>query len=317
MIGSVSLRARILSGIVWKAASQVTLELTRMVVALLLARTPAPHDSGLAAMVLVFSGLRSRVIARRARNHIIIQRRDAQRRRTAFSIVLRSSAGAGPLPARALLGLAPSRAAAASFFERARRPLALRRLSVGFLVSSLGSTQMALLVRRHGVLLLTLAAADRRAPGLEPQSASASPSLASARGGSSASCSARPSRRSVLHLAADGVVSLCCVFSTTSISKLDFFAGYASPSRFPAEVLPSCSFASVLIGRVPGAAVLATDALGDDEWFPCPRPHRPRHGAQVSFPGFARTEQLPGADGEIGTGKRAPHRCDSLSPRSW
>ena len=48
--------SRILSGLAWKAGSQLTLQISRMVVALILARLLAPDDWGLAAMVLVFSG---------------------------------------------------------------------------------------------------------------------------------------------------------------------------------------------------------------------------------------------------------------------
>src|SRR4029077_6886994 len=51
-----SVGSRIRSGLAWKACSQISLQLSRMVVALVLARLLAPHDWGLAAMVFVFSG---------------------------------------------------------------------------------------------------------------------------------------------------------------------------------------------------------------------------------------------------------------------
>src|SRR4029453_17297278 len=51
-----SIGSRIRSGLAWKAGSQVVLQISRMVVALVLARMLAPHDWGLAAMVLVVSG---------------------------------------------------------------------------------------------------------------------------------------------------------------------------------------------------------------------------------------------------------------------
>src|ERR687892_2170738 len=52
-----SLRGRVVRGVAWKALSQVVLQLSKIVVALVLARLLAPHDYGLAGMVLVFSSL--------------------------------------------------------------------------------------------------------------------------------------------------------------------------------------------------------------------------------------------------------------------
>ena len=51
------LEAQVLRGIAWKVASQVILQGSRIVVALVLARLLAPHDYGIAGMVLVFSSL--------------------------------------------------------------------------------------------------------------------------------------------------------------------------------------------------------------------------------------------------------------------
>src|SRR4051794_14805870 len=51
------LRRRVLRGLAWGAASQVILQISRIVVAVILARLLAPHDYGVAAMVLVFSSL--------------------------------------------------------------------------------------------------------------------------------------------------------------------------------------------------------------------------------------------------------------------
>ena len=51
-----SIGSRIGSGLAWKAGSQVMLQISRMVVALILARLLAPHDWGLALEVLVVSG---------------------------------------------------------------------------------------------------------------------------------------------------------------------------------------------------------------------------------------------------------------------
>lgn len=51
------LGARVRAGLGWKAASQTTIQVTRVATTILLARLLAPSDFGLAGMVLVFSGL--------------------------------------------------------------------------------------------------------------------------------------------------------------------------------------------------------------------------------------------------------------------
>lgn len=48
--------AGIRAGVAWKAVSQLTVQLSRIVVVLVLARMLSLHDWGLAAEVLVFSG---------------------------------------------------------------------------------------------------------------------------------------------------------------------------------------------------------------------------------------------------------------------
>jgi len=52
-----SLHGRVVRGVAWKAASSVFGQLSRLVVAAILAHLLSPHDYGLAAMVLVFSSL--------------------------------------------------------------------------------------------------------------------------------------------------------------------------------------------------------------------------------------------------------------------
>src|SRR5438876_6531449 len=54
---SSGLRSRILQGLAWGAASQLTLQVARVIVGVTLARLLAPDDYGVAAMVLVFSSL--------------------------------------------------------------------------------------------------------------------------------------------------------------------------------------------------------------------------------------------------------------------
>src|SRR5439155_6662299 len=51
------LRTRVLRGLAWKGASQVFLQSSRIVVALVLARLLSPHAYGVAGMVLVVTSL--------------------------------------------------------------------------------------------------------------------------------------------------------------------------------------------------------------------------------------------------------------------
>ena len=133
--------ARIMSGLAWKAGSQITLQISRMVVALILARLLAPHDWGLAAMVLVFSGFVV-VFTDSALGTALIQRKELleEDRSTVFWM----SAGIGVV--LAVTGISLAGPLAHFYGEAAIRPL-FAVLSIGFFVSALGTTQSALLVR--------------------------------------------------------------------------------------------------------------------------------------------------------------------------
>ena len=136
-----SIGSRIRSGVAWKAGSQLTLQLSRMAVALILARLLAPEDWGLAAMVLVFSGVVV-VFTDSALGTALIQRRtiSEEDRSTVFwasvviglALMLGGFALAEPL---------------ARFYGEPEVASLFAVLSIGFLVSALGSTQQALLVR--------------------------------------------------------------------------------------------------------------------------------------------------------------------------
>jgi O-antigen/teichoic acid export membrane protein len=133
--------SRIRSGLAWKAGSQLTLQLSRVVVALVLARLLAPHDWGVAAMVLAVSGSVV-VFTDSALGTALIQRRQLYPgdRSTVFWLTV----GIGALLAVGGIGIAGP---LSHFFgEPAVRPLFIA-LAVGFFISALGATQMSLLMR--------------------------------------------------------------------------------------------------------------------------------------------------------------------------
>jgi O-antigen/teichoic acid export membrane protein len=132
---------RIRSGVGWKVLSQIVWQLSRMAVALVLARMLAPSDWGLAAMVLVVSGLVV-VFTDGALFDALIQRPDLND--DDCSTVFWTSAGIGLL---LMLGGIAFSGLLANFYNDARVQPLFAVLSVTFLVNSLKSTQSALLTR--------------------------------------------------------------------------------------------------------------------------------------------------------------------------
>lgn len=139
--GPVDIGSRLLSGVAWKAASQVTLQISRIVVALVLARLLAPHDWGLAAMVMVVAGFVV-VFTDSALATALIQRRELLEADRSTVFWLSAAIGAS----LALLGFFFSGPLAAFYREPDIRPLFIA-LSIGFFVTALGTTQAALLAR--------------------------------------------------------------------------------------------------------------------------------------------------------------------------
>jgi O-antigen/teichoic acid export membrane protein len=152
---TVSIGSRIRSGLAWKAGSQVTLQISRMVIALVLARLLAPHDWGLAAMVVLLSGFVV-VFTDSALGTALIQRRDL--REEDRSTIFWMNTAIGVLLAVVGIGLAGP---LASFYGEAEVEPLFAVLSIGFFVTALGSTHAALLVRemRFNLLELRLIAA--------------------------------------------------------------------------------------------------------------------------------------------------------------
>jgi O-antigen/teichoic acid export membrane protein len=136
-----TMRARVLGGLAWKSVSQIVLQGLRLVVAIVLARLLTPEEYGLAGMVLAFSGL-VLLFSDLGFGAALIQRRtlSEEDRSTVFWTSL--AVGAGFV----LLGVGLSGVLADFYGEPRVQPL-FAVLSVVFLVSSIESTQVALLTR--------------------------------------------------------------------------------------------------------------------------------------------------------------------------
>jgi O-antigen/teichoic acid export membrane protein len=139
--GVPDLRARVLRGFAWVAASQVGAQLTRAVVAIVIARLLTPEEYGLAALALVFASL-VMVFSDLALGAALIQRKD-------LSVVDRDTAFWTTLAAGLIftvLGVALSGPLASLYGEPDAQPL-LFVLSLSFVVAALGATQQNLMLR--------------------------------------------------------------------------------------------------------------------------------------------------------------------------
>jgi O-antigen/teichoic acid export membrane protein len=136
-----TLRARVVRGLGWKVASQVFLQLSRLAVAVVLARLLTPHDFGVAGMVLVFTSL-GLVFSDVALGAALVQRKELTE--DDRSTVFWTSLGVGGL--FTVAGIAAAGPIAGFYGEPQVRPL-LIVLSFSFVIGSLASTQEALLVR--------------------------------------------------------------------------------------------------------------------------------------------------------------------------
>jgi O-antigen/teichoic acid export membrane protein len=136
-----TMRSRILRGLAWKAASGGFRQVSQMVVAIILARLLTPHDYGLAAMVLVFSSLII-IFSDLALGAALVQRKELSERDRSTVFWISTGVGAFFM----LVGVALSWPLAAFYGEPKVQAL-FAVLSIGFLVTALGTTQTALLNR--------------------------------------------------------------------------------------------------------------------------------------------------------------------------
>ena len=145
-----NLRAPVVRGLAWKGASQIFLQGSRIVVAVILARMLTPHDYGLAAMALVLASLVI-VFSDVALGAALVQRTrlTEEDRSTAFW----TSVAVGAICTG--LGIGLSGVLAGFYGDDAVRPL-FAALSVSFVVTSLATTHEALLVREMNFRSLEL-----------------------------------------------------------------------------------------------------------------------------------------------------------------
>jgi O-antigen/teichoic acid export membrane protein len=133
--------ARAVRGLAWKAASQVVFQVSRIAVAVVLARLLAPHDYGLAGMVLAFSWF-VLAFSDLSLGAALVQRRSISE--LDRSTVFWTSLAAGT--AFTLLAVTLSWPLAAFYGQPEVQPLFVA-VAFSFVITSLGVTQAALLTR--------------------------------------------------------------------------------------------------------------------------------------------------------------------------
>lgn len=144
------MRARVQRGLVWKGVSSATLQGSRLVVGLLLAHLLTPHDYGVAGMAIVFASLVF-VFSDLSFGAALVQRRELTE--DDRSTVFWTSAAVGLV--LTLCGIALSGPLASFYDEPQVRPL-FAVMSLSFLVTSVASTQTALLTREMNFRALEL-----------------------------------------------------------------------------------------------------------------------------------------------------------------
>jgi O-antigen/teichoic acid export membrane protein len=144
------IRSKVVQGLAWTGMSQVALQITRLAVAVVIARLLTPAEYGLAAMALVFSSL-VLVFSDFALGAALIQRKTLTEadRSTAFWTMAATGVGF------CVLGVALSGPVASLYDEPDAQPL-LAGLSVSFLITALGATHQSLLLREMSFRRLEL-----------------------------------------------------------------------------------------------------------------------------------------------------------------
>jgi O-antigen/teichoic acid export membrane protein len=278
VVAAPELRSRVLRGLAWKGGSQVFLQVSRIVVALVLARLLAPHDYGIAGMVLVVSSL-VLVFSDVALGAALVQRHELTE--ADRSTVFWTSLGVGALCTGA--GVAVAGPVARFYGEPSVAPL-LAALSAGFVVNALATTQEALLVRELGFRRLEL----RMMGG----------TLAGAVVGISLAALGFGAWAIIGQQLALGVVSTALiwiaspwrprfVFSLASLRDLGGFSGNVFGQRILFYLHRNAD--NLLVGRFVGAAALGTYALAYNVMLvPFSRLGGPVQ--EVLFPAFSRLQ---------------------------
>lgn len=292
-------RRRLLGGLAWTGGSQVVGQVVRMVVAVALARILAPEDYGLAAIALVFASL-VLVFSDLALGAALVQRPSLTEddRSTAFWMTV----GTGML--FTVVGVLAAKPTAAFYGNASVAPLCAV-LSVTFVITSLGATHEALMVRR-----MAFGQLERR---------TMAAGLVGAAVGIGTALATRSAWAIIAQQVAEAIVSTILLwafspwrprwrFSRASARSLGGFSGYLVGHRLLYYFHRNAD--NILIGRFIGPAALGAYVLAYNLMlFPFSRIAGPVQ--RVLAPAFARMQDEP--ERLAGTWLRAVRLLASLS----
>ncbi len=275
------LRAKIVSGVGWKLASHLVLQLSRVGVGILLARLLVPRDFGIAAMALAFTGFAS-IFLDLSLGPALIQRRTLTEadRSTAFW----ASLAAGLVCTGVGIAAAP---AVAAFFSTSRVTPLFALVAVTFTLSALSATQIALLNREMAFRSLQIREIVATVVG-----AAAAVTLALAGAGPWAIV-AQPVAAEAVGLVLIWSLSSWrphWTFSVASLRDLGSFGAKTLAARFFGYL--NLNADNLLIGRYLGSRALGIYSVAYNVMFaPVTRFTTPVQ--QVLFPAFSRLQDDP------------------------
>jgi O-antigen/teichoic acid export membrane protein len=135
------LRGKVLSGLGWKAISQVSLQVARLAVSVTLARLLLPREFGLAGMVLVFSGMAA-LFTDLALGAALVQRKEITEED--ISTVFWTTVAVGAVMTGVAVAVAKP---LADFYGEPRVTALFSGAAVAFLINAVSATQASLLTR--------------------------------------------------------------------------------------------------------------------------------------------------------------------------
>lgn len=273
-----ALQAGIVRGLSWKFASQLILQITRVGLAVVLARLLTPHEYGLAGMVLVFASF-VLIFSDFGLGAALVQR--DRLTDTDCTTIFWTTLAAGVL--FAAIGFAVSGPVSAFYRAPEVKPL-VTVLSLSFVLSGLSTVQRSLLMRA-----MDFRALEIRAIAATVVSAAAAIGLAAAGFGAWAIIA------QVLTM--DAVSTVCLwaasswrpsfTFSRASLQRFGGFGLKAFGTRLLSDVNENAD--TLLIGRFTAPALVGTYALSYNiTLLPANRIVSPVQ--QVLFPAFSRMQ---------------------------
>jgi O-antigen/teichoic acid export membrane protein len=272
-------RGRVLRGLAWKGGASFGRQLLRIAVTVVLARLLSPHDYGVAALVLVFATL-VEIFGDLALGAAIVQREelDDDDRTTVFWFSVTTGV------VFTVLGIAAAHPLASFFGTAAVAPL-FSVMSLSFLVTALGSTQAALLLREMDFRSLEL-----RLTGGAVAGAAGAIVVAAAGGGAWALIAQ--------HVIASSVATVLVWrasswrprfgFSTQSLRKLGSFSGRVLGTRLLFYANRNAD--NLLIGRFVGSSALGAYTIAYNIML-LPSNQVAAPVQEVLYPAFSRLQQ--------------------------